>query len=97
MLELDLKRVHVARYGLILKQDGAIWLRIILKPLLTQTGTIKDQHIQQKVLKSAPQPAKRMHKFGYSRFKDFVRYVLTHHESLKYTVAATRSERLSQM
>ena len=29
------KCVHMARYELILKQDGAIWLRIISGPLLT--------------------------------------------------------------
>ena len=28
-MEFDLKWVHMARYELILKQDGAIWLRII--------------------------------------------------------------------
>ena len=33
--EFDLKWVHMARYGLILRQDGAMWLRIISKPLLT--------------------------------------------------------------
>ena len=33
--EFDMKWVHMARYGLILKQDGAIWLRIISKPLPT--------------------------------------------------------------
>ena len=32
IMEFGLKRVHVARYGLILKQDGAIWLRITLEP-----------------------------------------------------------------
>ena len=35
VMEFDLKWVHMARYGLILKQDGALWLRIISKPLLT--------------------------------------------------------------
>ena len=29
IMEFDLKWVHMARYELILKQDGAIWLRII--------------------------------------------------------------------
>ena len=32
-MEFDLKWVHMARYELILKLDGALWLRIILKPL----------------------------------------------------------------
>ena len=34
-MEFDLKWVHVARYELILKLDGALWLRIISGPLLT--------------------------------------------------------------
>ena len=34
-MEFDLKWVHMARYELILKLDGALWLRIIFKPLLT--------------------------------------------------------------
>ena len=36
MMEFDLKWIHMGRYGLTSKQDGAIWLRIISKPLLTQ-------------------------------------------------------------
>ena len=31
----DLKWVHMARYELISEPDGATWLRIISKPLLT--------------------------------------------------------------
>ena len=34
-MKIDLKWVHMARYELILRLDGALWLRIILKPLLT--------------------------------------------------------------
>ena len=34
---------HMAGYELILKLDGALWLRIILKPLLTQKWLIKIQ------------------------------------------------------
>ena len=47
-MEFDLKRVHMARYELILRLDGALWLRIILKPLLTQKWLIKIKkwHIQ---------------------------------------------------
>ena len=41
MMEFDLKWVHMARYELILRLDGALWLRIILKPLLTQRTAIK--------------------------------------------------------
>ena len=33
-MEFDLKWVHMARYELILKLDGAIWLRIIFRTLL---------------------------------------------------------------
>ena len=40
IMEFDLKWVHMARYELILKQDGAIWLRIILKPLLAPKEAI---------------------------------------------------------
>ena len=39
----DLKCVQMARYELILKLNGAIWLRIIAKPLLTQKLPIKIQ------------------------------------------------------
>ena len=35
-----LKWPHLARYELILKLKGAIWLRIILKPLLTPKGAM---------------------------------------------------------
>ena len=31
-MNLDLNWVHVARYELILRQDGAVWLRIISGP-----------------------------------------------------------------
>ena len=41
IMEFDLKWVHMARYGLILRLDGALWLRIIFKPLLTQKWLIK--------------------------------------------------------
>ena len=53
-MEFGLKWVHMARYELILKLDGALWLRIILKPLLTPKGAIKDQKFSKKVLKSVP-------------------------------------------
>ena len=38
IMEFDLKWVHMARYELILKLDGAIWLRIIFAPPDTQKG-----------------------------------------------------------
>ena len=36
IMEFGLKWIHMARYELILKLDGAPWLTIIFKPLLTQ-------------------------------------------------------------
>ena len=38
----------MARYELILRLDGALWLRIILKPLLTQKWAIKIQKMSKK-------------------------------------------------
>ena len=35
IMEPDLRVVHMAWYELILRLDGAPWLRIICKPLLT--------------------------------------------------------------
>ena len=40
-MEFDLKWVHVARYELILRQDEAIWLRIISEPLPTPKRVMK--------------------------------------------------------
>ena len=41
-----MKWVHMAWYELILRLDGALWLRIILKPLLTQKLAIQISKIQ---------------------------------------------------
>ena len=46
IIEFDLKLVHMARYGLILKLDGALWLRIISKPLLTLKTAMEGPKIQ---------------------------------------------------
>ena len=35
IMEFGLKWVHMARYELILRLDGALWLRIVFNPLLT--------------------------------------------------------------
>ena len=43
--DFGLKWVHMARYELILRQDGAIWLRIIFQPLLTFSGRPKNPKI----------------------------------------------------
>ena len=57
IMEFCLKWVHVARYGLILRLDGALWLRIIFKPLLTPKGAIKPP-TSKKNLKVPAKPAK---------------------------------------
>ena len=44
---VGLKWVHMARYKLVLRQDGAIWLRIISKPLLTKKWFIQIQKCHQ--------------------------------------------------
>ena len=40
-MEFGLKWVHMARYELIERLDGALWLPIISGPLLTQKWSIK--------------------------------------------------------
>ena len=40
-MKFGLKWVHMAQYELILRLDGALWLRIIFKPLLTPKRAIK--------------------------------------------------------
>ena len=44
-----IRNVHMARYGIKVRQDKVTWLRIISKPLLTQKGAIKDPQIQKKI------------------------------------------------
>ena len=43
------KWVHMARYELILRLDGALWLTIILKPLLTPQRGTESSKINKKV------------------------------------------------
>ena len=43
-MEFGLKWVHMGRYELMLRLDGALWLRVISKPLLTQKWPIKIQN-----------------------------------------------------
>ena len=45
IMEFDLKWVHMGRYELILRMDGALWLTIISKPLLNPKGAIKPPQI----------------------------------------------------
>ena len=52
--KFGLKWVHMARYELILKLEGALWLTIISGPLLTPKGAIQIQKNPKKVLKSVP-------------------------------------------
>ena len=47
-MKFGLKWVHMARYELILRLLGALWLRIISKPLLTQKWLIRIQKIIEK-------------------------------------------------
>ena len=42
-MEFGLKWVHMAWYGVILRLDGALWLPIIFKPLLTPKRAITIQ------------------------------------------------------
>ena len=57
-MEIGPKWVHMARYGLILRLDGALWLPIIFKPLRTKKGAIKDAKKSKKSLKVRAKPAK---------------------------------------
>ena len=41
IVEVGLKWVHMAQYELILRLDGALWLTIVSKPLLTPKRAIK--------------------------------------------------------
>ena len=40
IMDFVLKWFHMAQYELILRLDGALWLRIIFKPLLTHKWAI---------------------------------------------------------
>ena len=48
-MKFGLKWVHMAQYELILRLDGALWLRIILKPLLTSKRAMEWPKIRKKV------------------------------------------------
>ena len=53
ILNIGLKWVHMARYGLILKLDGALWHTIISGPLLTPRRAMESSNIRKKVKKSS--------------------------------------------
>ena len=48
-MKIGLKWVHMARYGLILRLERALWLPIILKPLLTPKRAMESSKIRKKV------------------------------------------------
>ena len=50
-MESGLKWVHMARYELILRLEGALWLRIIFKPLLTPKRAIQIQQLPKQISK----------------------------------------------
>ena len=57
-MKIGLKWVHMARYGLILRLERALWLTIIFRPLLTPKGAIKIPKNPKKSLKVRAKPAK---------------------------------------
>ena len=57
-MKVGLTWVHMAWYELILRLDGALWLRIILKLLLTPKGGITNSKIPQTCVKVCAKPAK---------------------------------------
>ena len=52
IIELGLKWVHMARYELISKLDGAIWLAVISKPLLTPRRAMERPNILKESIKN---------------------------------------------
>ena len=48
IVEFDLKWVHMARYEFVFRLDGALWLKIILKPLLTPKEAMESPKIIKK-------------------------------------------------
>ena len=50
-MKICLKWVHMARYELILRQNGALWLRIIFIPLLTKKRAINIKKMIHKISK----------------------------------------------
>ena len=61
-MEFGLQWVHMARYELILRLEGALWLTIIFKPLRTPKRTIKVQ----KRTKKLPQESYLILSFNHS-------------------------------
>ena len=59
--EILSEMVHMARYELILRLDGALWLTVISGPLLTRKWAIKIHKNNKKVLKSVPNQPRETH------------------------------------
>ena len=64
-MEFGLKWVHMARYGLILRLDGALWHTIISGPLLTPKRAMESSNIRKKI-KNILELAKYLIKHGKS-------------------------------
>ena len=45
IMEFGMKWVHMVRYGLILKLDGALWLTIIFRPPPDPKKCYENQHV----------------------------------------------------
>ena len=50
IMEFGLKWVHMGRYGVLLRLDGALWLTIIFRPLLTQKRANYQGHLEGKAI-----------------------------------------------
>ena len=50
IVELGVKRVHMIPYYLVLRLDGALWLTIIVKTLLTPRRVVKSKFDEKLVI-----------------------------------------------
>ena len=82
----------MARYELILKLDGALWPRIILKLLLTPKGAIEDPTNPKKVLKSAPNQPSFCFRVNSFRFDNSFRLDSDHVEDTDNEDVGTDNE-----
>ena len=65
IMEFDLKWVHMARYELILKLDGALWLTIISKTPLIPKKALEGAKDRKESIKVAMDCSARSHGCGY--------------------------------
>ena len=82
----------MGRYELILKLDGALWPRIILKLLLTPKGAIEDPTNPKKVLKSAPNQPSFCFRVNSFRFDNSFRLDSDHVEDTDNEDVGTDNE-----